>query len=48
LSLFSTLFCQNRDPARDALSKVGAELRWAADPTAKSILEVACNADAAR
>jgi hypothetical protein len=48
LSLFSTLFCQNRDPARDVLSKIGADLRLAADPTAASILEVACNADAAR
>jgi hypothetical protein len=47
-SLFSTLFWQNRDPARDLLSKVGADLRLAAEPTAKSILEVACNAAAAR
>jgi hypothetical protein len=48
LSLFLPLFCQNRDPARDVLSKVGVDLRLAADPTAKSILEVARNADAAR
>src|ERR1700726_1788861 len=37
----------NLDPAREVLSKVGAELRPAAEPTSKSILEVAADADAA-
>ena len=37
----------NLDPAREVLSKVGAELRLAAEPTSKSILEVAADADAA-
>jgi D-3-phosphoglycerate dehydrogenase / 2-oxoglutarate reductase len=37
----------NLDPAREVLSKVGAELRLAAEPTSKSIMEVASNADAA-
>jgi D-3-phosphoglycerate dehydrogenase len=36
----------NLDPAREVLSKVGAELRLAGEPTPKSIMEVASNADA--
>jgi D-3-phosphoglycerate dehydrogenase / 2-oxoglutarate reductase len=37
----------NLDPAREVLSKVGAELRLAAEPTPEGILQVAGNADAA-
>jgi D-3-phosphoglycerate dehydrogenase len=37
----------NLDPAREVLSKVGAELRLAADSTPQAILQVARDADAA-
>ena len=36
----------NLDPARDVLSRIGAELRPAAEPTAEGILRVATDADA--
>ncbi|HVS87080.1 MAG TPA: C-terminal binding protein [Candidatus Acidoferrum sp.] len=36
----------NLDPARDVLSKIGAELRVAQEPTAEAILRVAADADA--
>jgi D-3-phosphoglycerate dehydrogenase len=36
----------NLDPARNVLSKIGAELRLAADQTPEAILQVALNADA--
>ena len=46
LSEFSPRFCQNRDPARRAVEG-RSRPAFAADPAAKSILEVACSADAA-
>jgi D-3-phosphoglycerate dehydrogenase / 2-oxoglutarate reductase len=36
----------NLDPAREVLSKIGAELRVAQEPTAEAILRVAADADA--
>ena len=36
----------NLDPAREVLSKIGAELRLAAEPTPEAILQVARDADA--
>src|SRR5229473_502114 len=36
----------NLDPAREVLSKIGAELRVAGEPTAEAILGVAADADA--
>jgi D-3-phosphoglycerate dehydrogenase len=36
----------NLDPAREVLSKIGAELRVAQEPTAEAILQVAADADA--
>jgi D-3-phosphoglycerate dehydrogenase len=36
----------NLDPAREVLSRIGAELRLAKEPTAEAILEVARDADA--
>ena len=36
----------NLDPAKEVLSKIGAEVRLAAAPTAESIMEVARDADA--
>src|ERR1700724_4207392 len=36
----------NLDPARDVLSRIGAEVRLAPEPTVAAILEVASGADA--